>query len=122
MPNHLTLAVAGGRKTQGLVDHCKGLPSDRRVLVVTYTQTNQQELSHRLRAQAGDLHNIEVLGWYTFLLRHFAKPFLPVKFPGERVGASISKDAPTGSPTASKGLWTEAIKSTAATSAAWRAS
>jgi len=86
MPNHLTLAVAGGRKTQGLVDHCKGLPSDRRVLVATFTQTNQQELSHRLRAQAGDLHNIEVLGWYTFLLRHFAKPFLPVKFPGERVG------------------------------------
>lgn len=86
MPNHLTLAVAGGRKTQGLVDHCKALPSDRRVLVITFTQTNQQELIHRLRSHTGDLHNIEVLGWYTFLLRHFAKPFLPVKFFGERVG------------------------------------
>ncbi|WP_191488857.1 ATP-dependent helicase [Pseudomonas sp. FEN] len=86
MPNHLSLAVAGGRKTQGLVDHCKALPSDRRVLVVTFTQTNQQELIHRLRAQAGDLHKTEVLGWYTFLLRHFAKPFLPIKFQGERVG------------------------------------
>ncbi|RMK09781.1 hypothetical protein IPC1257_24640 [Pseudomonas aeruginosa] len=31
MPNHLTLAVAGGRKTQGLVDHCKALPNDRRL-------------------------------------------------------------------------------------------
>jgi hypothetical protein len=86
MPNHLTLAVAGGRKTQGLVDHCKAVPSERRVLIVTFTQTNQQELINRLGAQAGDRHNLEVLGWYTFLLRHFAKPFLPFKFPGERVG------------------------------------
>ncbi|MDU9026239.1 UvrD-helicase domain-containing protein [Pseudomonas corrugata] len=86
MPNLLTLAVAGGRKTQGLVDHCKELPTDRRVLIVTFTQTNQQELIHRLGSQAGDRHNIEVLGWYTFLLRNFAKPFLPLKFPRERVG------------------------------------
>lgn len=86
MSNHLTLAVAGGRKTQGLVDHCKALPTDRRVLVVTFTQTNQQELIRRLGSQVGNLHNLEVLGWYTFLLRHFAKPFLPFKFSGERVG------------------------------------
>lgn len=86
MPNLLTLAVAGGRKTQGLVDHCKELPTDRRVLIVTFTQTNQQELIHRLGTQVGDRHNLEVLGWYTFLLRHFAKPFLPFKFPRERVG------------------------------------
>ena len=62
MPNLLTLAVAGGRKTQGLVDHCKAIPTERRVLVVTFTQTNQQELIHRLGSQAGDRHNIEVLG------------------------------------------------------------
>ncbi|MHC8400983.1 hypothetical protein ACYZTX_16340 [Pseudomonas sp. MDT1-17] len=65
MPNHLTLAVAGGRKTQGLVDHCRALPTDRRVLVVTFTQTNQQELINRLGSQAGDRHNLDVLGWYT---------------------------------------------------------
>ncbi|WP_256663570.1 MULTISPECIES: CBS domain-containing protein, partial [unclassified Pseudomonas] len=58
----------------------------RRVLIVTFTQTNQQELIHRLRTQVGDRYNLEVLGWYTFLLRHFVKPFLPFKFPGERVG------------------------------------
>lgn len=86
MPNHLTLAVAGGRKTQGLVDHCKALPTDRHVLLVTFTQTNQQELIQRLSSQVGDRHSMEVMGWYTFLLRHFAKPFLPFKFPGERVG------------------------------------
>src|SRR5690606_42097077 len=86
MPNHLTLAVAGGRKTQGLVDHCKALPNDRRLLLVTFTQTNQQELIPRLSSQVGDRHSAEVMGWYTFSLRHFAKPFLPSKFPGARVG------------------------------------
>lgn len=91
MPNHLTLAVAGGRKTQGLVDHCKALPTDRHVLLVTFTQTNQQELIQRLSSQVGDRHSMEVMGWYTFLLRHFAKPFLPFKFPGERVGGQFRR-------------------------------
>lgn len=86
MANHLMLAVAGGRKTQGLIEYCKDLPADRRVAIVTFTQTNQQELRHRLSSQVGDAHNLEVLGWYTFLLRHFAKPFLPFFLPGERVG------------------------------------
>lgn len=85
MGNQLTLAVAGSRKTQGIVEHCASLPSERRALVVTYTQTNQAELRHRLKHYAGDHHKIEVMGWFTFLLNHFAKPFLPFKFPGQRV-------------------------------------
>ncbi|SDM02970.1 UvrD/REP helicase N-terminal domain-containing protein [Modicisalibacter muralis] len=85
MGNHLTLAVAGSRKTQGIVDHCATLPRERRALVVTYTQTNQDELRRRLAVYAGDHQGLEVLGWYTFLIHHFAKPFLPFKFPGKRV-------------------------------------
>ncbi len=85
MGNQLTLAVAGSRKTQGIVEHCASLPSERRVLVLTYTQANQAELRSRLKQYAGDHHNIEVMGWFTFLLSHFAKPFLPFKFPGQRV-------------------------------------
>lgn len=81
MANYLTLAVAGSRKTQGIVEHCASLPSDRRALVLTYTQANQAELSNRLHQYAGDHHHIEVMGWFTFLLSHFAKPFLPFKFP-----------------------------------------
>lgn len=85
MPNILTLAVAGGRKTQGLVDHCKALPSNRKVALLTFTQTNQQEVKARLALLAGHASGIEVMGWYTFLLRHFAKPFLNLKYLGERV-------------------------------------
>jgi DNA helicase-2/ATP-dependent DNA helicase PcrA len=85
MANYLTLAVAGSRKTQGIIEHCASLPRDRCVLVVTYTQTNQAELRSRLRKRAGDHVGIEVMGWFTFLLRHFARPFLPFKFPATRV-------------------------------------
>lgn len=85
MANHLTLAVAGSRKTQGIIEHCASLSRERRVLVLTYTQANQEELISRLKQHAGDHHQVEVMGWFTFLLRHFARPFLPFKFAGKRV-------------------------------------
>ncbi len=85
MANFLTLAVAGSRKTQGIIEHCASLPHDRRALVLTYTQTNQAELRSRLASLAGDHPGIFVMGWFTFLLRDFARPFLPFKFAGYRV-------------------------------------
>ncbi|KPX37944.1 ATP-dependent exonue V beta subunit, helicase and exonuclease domain-containing [Pseudomonas amygdali pv. eriobotryae] len=85
MANRLTLAVAGSRKTQGLVEHCAASPRTRRILIVTFTQRNQHELSERLASQVGQQTHIQVMGWYTFLIRHFARPFLPFLYPGERV-------------------------------------
>jgi len=85
MANYLTLAVAGSGKTRSLVEHCASLPGNRRALVVTYTQTNQAELSSRVAKIAGHHAGIVVMGWFTFLLREFARPFLPFMFPGERV-------------------------------------
>ncbi len=85
MANYLTLAVAGSRKTQGIVEHCASLPHTRRALVVTYTQTNQAELRARLSTHAGNHPGIQVMGWFTFLLRDFARPFLPFKFHGQRI-------------------------------------
>ncbi|WP_322008017.1 UvrD-helicase domain-containing protein [Paraburkholderia tropica] len=85
MPNFVTLAVAGSRKTQSVIEHCASLPTERRALVLTFTQANQEELRRRLAQYAGDHLGVEVMGWYTFLLRHFAKPFFPFKFPGKRV-------------------------------------
>jgi hypothetical protein len=85
MVKRATLAVAGARKTQNIVEHCARLPRERRILALTYTHKNQCELEERLARYAGDHLHVEVLGWFTFLLRHFAKPFLPFMFPGERV-------------------------------------
>ncbi|HCR2014723.1 TPA: ATP-dependent helicase [Enterobacter asburiae] len=85
MNNELILAVAGSRKTQGIIDHCAKIDGQKRVLVLTFTQFNQNEIRNRLSHCAGNSLHIEVLGWYTFLIRHFAKPFLPYKFPGQRI-------------------------------------
>jgi len=85
MVKRATLAVAGARKTQGIVEHCVRLPRERRILVLTYTHKNQCELEERFARYAGDHLHIEVLGWFTFLLRHFAKPFFPCMFPSERI-------------------------------------
>jgi DNA helicase-2/ATP-dependent DNA helicase PcrA len=84
-PNsHLTLAVAGSRKTQGLVEYCAAADTGERILILTYTKNNQVELTTRLSTQAGDHPHIEVSGWFAFLLNHFAGPFLPLLFPGRR--------------------------------------
>lgn len=85
MRNHLTLAVAGSRKTQGIVDACAAMPKDRRVLVLTYTTVNQNELRDRLSSQAGDHPHIEVAGWFSFLIGNFVRPFLPFLYAGKRV-------------------------------------
>lgn len=85
MANHVTLAVAGGRKTQEIVNHCAKLPLNRRALVLTFTQMNQMEIRSRLAKQIGDHPGIVIMGWFTFLLRDFAHPFLPFKFRNDRV-------------------------------------
>lgn len=85
MANYLTIAVAGSGKTQGIAEHCASLPKDRRAVVLTFTQANQAELRSRLHKYAGDHQGVEVMGWFTFLLHHFARPFLPFKFHGKRI-------------------------------------
>lgn len=52
---------------------------------MTFTQRNQHELSERLAKAIGLQTNVEVMGWYTLLIRHFARPFLPFVFPVRRV-------------------------------------
>lgn len=83
--NQLTLAVAGSRKTQGIVDACAAAARGERVLIVTYTRANQLELVNRLTQKMGDHANVNVSGWFAFLIRHFVRPFLPFVFPSARV-------------------------------------
>ena len=82
--NRVTLAVAGSRKTQSIVDACATGPADRR-LAITYTTTGQAELERRLRASCRPGAAPEVLGWYAFLLRHCIRPYLPRKYPEQRL-------------------------------------
>jgi DNA helicase-2/ATP-dependent DNA helicase PcrA len=83
--NRLTLAVAGARKTQSIVDACATDKPGVRRLAVTYTQTGQAELEDRLRRVCAPGASPEVMGWYAFLLRHCIRPYLPLHFPGRRL-------------------------------------
>ncbi|HEU5472704.1 MAG TPA: UvrD-helicase domain-containing protein [Actinophytocola sp.] len=83
--NQLTLAVAGSRKTQSIVEACAAASPDERILVLTYTTANQDELRRRIVSQVGSRPPIEIMGWFTFLIRHFVKPALPFVYPGARV-------------------------------------
>lgn len=83
--NTATLAVAGSRKTQSIVDACSKGPSGRRRLVLTYTLTGQRDLERRLRAACDPSCLPDVSGWYAFLMHHWVRPFLPLKYPGRRL-------------------------------------
>jgi hypothetical protein len=92
--NHLTLAVAGSRKTQGIVDSCAAADRTERLLVLTYTTSNQSELRNRIAALAGDHPRIEVSGWFSFLIGNFVRPFLPFLYRGQSVRGFDFKSPP----------------------------
>jgi DNA helicase-2/ATP-dependent DNA helicase PcrA len=83
--NYLTLAVAGARKTQSIVEACASEEPKRR-LVISYTQSAQNDIESRLRRGCKPTQLPTVLGWYAFLLQHWVRPFLPNLFPGRRLG------------------------------------
>src|SRR5690606_17609121 len=62
--SHMLLAVAGGRKTQRIVESIGALPANANALCIGFTLNCQDELRGRLRE-----HNIiattKVIGWYS---------------------------------------------------------
>ncbi|WP_328995785.1 UvrD-helicase domain-containing protein [Kribbella sp. NBC_01245] len=83
--NKVILAVAGSRKTQSIVDACASAPEGRRILALTFTLTGQAELTGRLQKACPAGAMPEVMGWYSFLLRHWVRPFLPIVYPDRRL-------------------------------------
>ncbi|MER5837960.1 hypothetical protein ABT116_46480, partial [Streptomyces sp. NPDC002130] len=60
--NRVTLAVAGSRKTQSIVDACAGGAPGVRRLALTFTQTGQAELNGRLQQACAPGTSPEVMG------------------------------------------------------------
>lgn len=84
--NRVVLAVAGSRKTQSIVDACATGRDDMRRLVLTYTTSAQHDVEARLgRACVRSTAAPTVTGWYTFLLHHWVRPYLPLLYPGRRL-------------------------------------
>nr|WP_274615921.1 AAA family ATPase [Nesterenkonia sp. YGD6] len=89
------MAVAGGRKTQTIVDDCRSHPEGRRILVIGYTTASQDELATRIRAAGVHGRDVEVMGWFTFLLQHLVRPYLPLLYDGRRL-AGLNFDGDPG--------------------------
>lgn len=83
--NRVTLAVAGSRKTQSIVDACADEDSQIRRLVLTFTQTGQAEIQARLERACTPGTAPTVMGWFTFLLQHCVRPYLPLHFSDQRL-------------------------------------
>lgn len=83
--NRLRLAVAGGRKTQGIVEACVASDRPHRELVLTYTLANQRELERRLASDLRAGASVEVTGWFSFLMSSIVRPYLPCFAPNRRL-------------------------------------
>lgn len=75
-------ACAGAGKTERIVQRCAD--SERKRLVITLTDTGQEELLSRLTRACVPSQAPDVMGWYAFLINHYIRPYLPSLFPGIR--------------------------------------
>lgn len=100
MPTEVVLAVAGGRKTQQIAERVARTATNGsdRCLVLTFTTNGQRELESRITSVGETLKAPEVAGWYSFLINHIVRPYLPAVFGGVRITGlhfvESSKDIP----------------------------
>jgi len=73
--NLAILAAAGSRKTEYVVEQALSV-TDGRVLITTYTNENQRHILSRIEQKVGVVPpHIVVMGWFSFLIQHCAKPY-----------------------------------------------
>jgi DNA helicase-2/ATP-dependent DNA helicase PcrA len=73
------IAAAGGGKTTRIVDEVLAVP-EKRAAIITYTRNNINEIQSKFHARGCSVpENVEILSWYTFLLREMARPYQDTK-------------------------------------------
>lgn len=77
MNKTLVIAAAGSGKTWGLCNHAIKNLTDKKILLITYTNQGKRALEEELKKQnKGVLHSkIRIMTWYTFLLLECIKPY-----------------------------------------------
>src|SRR4051794_36628146 len=72
--NVAVLAAAGARKTDQIIE--TALASEGRVLITTFTNENCNQIRRRIQQRVGIVPpNITLMGWFSFLIAHGAKPY-----------------------------------------------
>jgi superfamily I DNA/RNA helicase len=84
--NKLIIAAAGSGKTTHLVNEALKIKNEK-VLITTYTQANEEEIKKKIVEEnlkrngfACIPENITVQAWFSFLLKHGARPFQGILF------------------------------------------
>ena len=86
--NRIILASAGSGKTTTIVE--EALATDQRSALVTYTNHAEQELRAKCYALAGHVPaRVRPVTWFTFLLRHFVRPYQNALLNGRVKGLSF---------------------------------
>lgn len=78
--NKIYVACAGSGKTRLIVEDVMGRfdaqESEKRIAIITYTSTNQANIVLRLKRRFKVIpQRILVIGWYSFLLDYWIRPF-----------------------------------------------
>ena len=93
MSNRLIIAAAGSGKTTYLVNKALGI-KDQRVLITTFTETNEREIYKKFIEINGSVpNNITVQTWFSFLIEQGVKPYQSFIFEGEVTGLHVGKPA-----------------------------
>lgn len=73
--NKIVIAAAGSGKTTYLVEHALKIKNER-VLITTYTESNEAEIRQRFFDLAGRVPaNVVIMTWFSLLITHGVKPF-----------------------------------------------
>lgn len=75
--NMVYLAAAGSGKTTLLVKKAREVPSTEYVLILTYTDSNEQEIRNKFYRENNGVipKNVFIMSWFSFLLQHLIKPY-----------------------------------------------
>jgi ATP-dependent DNA helicase UvrD/PcrA len=83
--NRVIIACAGSGKTTQLVTEALA-SRDRRIAIVTYTNNNTREISNRFgKLNSGVPKYVDVMTWFSFLLRECARPYQRSKYAEKRI-------------------------------------
>lgn len=80
MASEVQLAVAGSGKTSTIIARIENQSPEAASLAVTFTKNGQLEIASRVSNISSTRH--ETTGWYSFLVNHIVRPYLPAKFDG----------------------------------------
>ncbi|WP_181703086.1 UvrD-helicase domain-containing protein [Chthonobacter albigriseus] len=73
--NRLVIAAAGSGKTTYLIDEALKI-RDQRVLITTYTESNEAEIRQKFFDVVGHVPaNVVIMTWFSLLITHGVKPF-----------------------------------------------